>query len=117
MPHNEKFIKYPIYHSVKAFDRIATKVRVWAGYCLVCDSLTLFLVDGRWLRETLLCVRCKSTNRQRQVAYILCSSISALIGRKLRCLKEIASLDNLILYNTEATGAVHKTLSTAKHYT
>jgi SAM-dependent methyltransferase len=84
--------------------------------CPVCGSLTLITAVGENLRETCKCLRCKSTNRQRQIAFVICKAVSAMTGRRMTSLPDIASLAEFVVYNTEAGRQIHNRLSVMKNY-
>ena len=70
------------------------------------------------LENSYKCIRCRATNRQRQIAYFLYSTIAQIAERNFSSLKSLASFDssNFVLYNTEANGAVHNQLSKVNGY-
>ena len=45
--------------------------RVNMGFCPVCDSRTLFVEAGPWLRDQYLCARCRSIPRYRALTIVL----------------------------------------------
>lgn len=85
--------------------------------CTVCGSMTLLIVKGENLRETLICIRCRSTNRQRQLAYVCCQAVSLAKGKQFASLGDFPKLNNFSVYNTEAQGAIHHQLAKMKTYT
>ena len=114
----QKSIRYPVYPAARVLDRLAVKLSFGGiGFCPVCGSLTRFTHCGENLRETCLCYRCKANNRQRQLASVICMEMSNVTGERLRSLRSVARSDSLCVYNTEAAGSVHRTLSAMKHYT
>lgn len=106
------FIKYPLY------PQPAPRLEQWMvrlGYglikCLVCGARTLVhSIRTENLRETGICNSCQATNRQRQIAYTLLHAVRPWSGRPLAALPDLACIDNLTLYNTEARGPVHDAL-------
>lgn len=84
--------------------------------CTVCGCLTLLRVHSDNLRETCSCIKCRSTNRQRQLAYVACEAMSAVTGLRLNSLRDFSALDSIVVYNTEAQGAVHDHLVGMRHY-
>ncbi len=68
------------------------------------------------LRETGRCSHCGAINRQRQLAYVVCASLSAVLARRVRSLRELARRDEIVIYNTETGGPLHAVLSKARHY-
>lgn len=95
-------------------DRTALRLGVVPCLCTVCGA-------ARWarglrenLRETARCRHCGSFNRQRQLAYVACRS--AFARRSTRSLADMARRGGLSVFNTEARGAVHRTLSPMAGY-
>lgn len=84
--------------------------------CCVCGSFTVIVVNGDNLRETCICIKCKSTNRQRQIAYVACQTVGTLKREHIKSLTDFRNLDDFILYNTEAAGVIHNKLSMMKNY-
>jgi SAM-dependent methyltransferase len=78
------------------------------GRCSVCGKETQFTGWTENFRESGLCQHCASTNRQRQLAFILRRSL------------EIAENDpwpsSLPIYNTEGTGSLHDQLCLTQGY-
>jgi len=110
-------IRYPIAPSARLFDKIALKIgSIPLVYCPVCGSIARIKEIKDNLRESCLCTKCKSTNRQRQLAYVLCKSVSTLRKKRMRCLMDIVSDSPIIIYNSEAHGAIHNSLSRIKNY-
>ena len=68
------------------------------------------------LHESCLCIRFKSINRQRQLAYVLCKAVKAVTGKKIGSIRGLALLQHLVVYNTEASGALHYNLVDMKQY-
>jgi len=97
-------------------ERIALRLGVTAGYCPVCGRLTVFVLWGENLRETGTCAICRSKNRQRQIAYVLCAAISEQAGFSIRRLADLHRVASFSLYNTEATGALHAALLSLPGY-
>jgi len=112
-----KNIRYPISHQTKLLDRIALKIgAIPVIFCPVCGNITLIFSITENLRESCRCIRCMSNNRQRQLAYVLCKSLSNIKRKGMRCLKDIVADQSLIIYNSEARGAIHNALSRMKNY-
>lgn len=108
----DKFCIYPIYSaSLTRIERLMVKLR-FGGiiYCVVCGRLARINISGDNLRETCLCSRCGSSNRQRQIAYVICGSL------KISSLKALSATDNFVVYNTESSGALHNALSSIRNY-
>jgi len=113
----DRFLAYPIYPSLTRFEKMILGLK-FGGFarCPVCGSLTLITDVGRSLRESCKCLRCKSTNRQRQIAYVVCGVVSKATGSKITSLKDLARLDGFVIYNTEAGRQIHDQLSKVKDY-
>ncbi|MFH1278407.1 MAG: class I SAM-dependent methyltransferase [Candidatus Eisenbacteria bacterium] len=112
----EREIKYPIYPTRTWLEKIILKTGVGVARCVVCGSLAAIRPVEENLRESCRCSRCSATNRQRQLAYVLCGAASSMTGRRVASLPELARLDHLAVYNTEARGAVHGRLRAMKGY-
>jgi SAM-dependent methyltransferase len=106
------FLRYPLYHSGgPILERLM--VRLGRGYikCLVCGEWAYIDQVGDNLRELCLCRNCKSTNRQRQMAYTAMHSVSPLSRQPIQSLKDFVKLKNFVVYNTEAAGPIHDALA------
>lgn len=112
----ERQIIYPIYPTRTRLEKIMLKAGFGVGRCVVCGELATMKPVEENLRESCRCTRCSATNRQRQIAYVLCGAVSSVVGRRVASLPEIAPFDHLTLFNTEARGAVHQRLSSMKNY-
>lgn len=92
----------------------------WAriAYCLVCGRVGRFAIEHDNLRETARCSHCGAINRQRQIAYVICASLSEVLGRRVTSLRQLAACDGdrIVIYNTETAGPVHAALSKARQY-
>ncbi|MEM2001671.1 MAG: methyltransferase domain-containing protein [Thermofilaceae archaeon] len=97
-------------------ERIALSLKVTLGYCPVCGRFTFFWAWGTNLRETGVCAVCRSKNRQRQLAYVLCRTLSGQVGFTLHSLSDLHRLSSLSIYNTEASGSLHAALSRLSGY-
>lgn len=113
-----KYIRYPLYPPrPSVLERLMVKFHFGGiARCTVCGSLTLLYVHSDNLRETCSCVKCRSTNRQRQIAYVSCEAVAAATGVRLASLRDFPKLGDFVVYNTEAQGAVHSQLTRMKHY-
>lgn len=113
----QKHINYPIYPQTKLLDRIALKIDALPLiFCPVCGNIAPIVMIKENLRESCLCTRCKSFNRQRQRAYVLCKSLSSVKRKRIHSLRQLASDVDLVIYNTECIRAIHNNLSTMKNY-
>jgi SAM-dependent methyltransferase len=114
-----QFIKYPLYASstLTWFEKLMVRTHFGGlARCCVCGSVSTIQVKEENLRETCICSKCSSTNRQRQIAIVACNRISSCMNRRISSLHEFASLDNFVVYNAEARGALHEQLSQIKNY-
>lgn len=103
---------YPIAREpLTLVERMTMRLRITVGYCPVCGHLTVFGSWGENLRETGVCAVCRSRNRQRQIAHVLCTSISSQAGFSIRRLADLQRLSDFFIYNTEASGPLHTALS------
>ena len=87
--------------------------------CPVCGRLgyaTRFGAAPVDFRDSAFCSSCLATNRQRQLAYLVCAALSRRIGRRLRSLPQVAGVSDHVVYNTEAQGPVHQRLSPMPGY-
>jgi SAM-dependent methyltransferase len=113
----ERFVRYPIYPRLTRFEKLALRLKGWGpAWCPVCGSITWIVEVGRSFRETCKCARCKATNRQRQVAYVVCKAAGDLTGSRVRSLGDMTSLRDLTVYNTEAERQIHDRLAGMKNY-
>jgi len=91
-------------------EKIICHTQNWPMYCPVCGQITKITnVDPKNIRESCLCHICRSTNRQRQIAYTLCKKIG------ISSLKKIKGYRGTI-YNTESYGNIHNQLIKNKRY-
>ena len=113
-----KFIKYPLYPTPLTWlEKLIIKLHVGCIVkCSVCGTFSLIYVEGENLRETCICIKCRSKNRHGQIAYVA----SHIVGRaKKRCissLKDFTKLDDFVVYNTKSRGPIHEWLSKMKNY-
>ncbi len=112
-----KFIKYPLYPPASTWlEKLMVTLRGGVIKCPVCGSFTLMYIKGENLRETCVCIKCRSTNRQRQIAWIACHAVGLDRKKHLSSLKDLLKFDNLFIYNTEARGAIHNQFSKMRNY-
>lgn len=115
----EKFILYPLYFSnFNKIERLMIKLGVGIiGRCVVCGAQpSIIYIRDVNLRESCVCKYCGATNRQRQIAFIICNHVRKLFKTKINSLKDMVSIEGLTIYNTEAKGALHDQLSKMKSY-
>jgi len=117
-PEASKYIKYPLYPGPPtALERLMVKLGKGGPIrCTVCGSLAFMKRVMSNLRETCNCSACEATNRQRQMAFILCDALRRTRGGRVSSLKDIPKYQNLSIYNTESRGPVHGQLSGMKNY-
>jgi SAM-dependent methyltransferase len=110
-------IVYPVYPALTPLERVMRKLGFGgAARCPVCGSLTLITRVGSNLRETGRCIRCKCTNRQRQLALVACAAAAEIAGRRVGSLRALAKLRDLVIYNTEAERQIHRQLEAMPGY-
>ncbi|MBF0496183.1 MAG: methyltransferase domain-containing protein [Deltaproteobacteria bacterium] len=115
-PH--KFIKYPICSPPATWIEKAMLLTRFGGLarCNVCGRVGWMSIHGKHFRETCVCRNCLATNRHRVMAHLICNMVSQVAEQRVTSLKQVAKLDGLTIYNTEAQGPVHAQLSTSKKY-
>jgi SAM-dependent methyltransferase len=84
-------------------------VRLRPAVCTVCGGVTAVVFRGGSPRESWTCLRCRSSNRQRQVAAVLCDG--DLAGRRHRSLAAYARDSGESVYLAEQRGPLHDALS------
>ena len=113
-----RFIKYPLYPITQSWiENFMVKIR-FGGIirCTVCGNFAPIYIQGENLRETCLCFCCKSTNRQRALAYVTSSIVSGIENRCVSSLRAFTKISSVTIYNTEAKGAIHNQLSKVENY-
>lgn len=100
---------WPIKSPVVISDKIALKIGRLPGYCNICGNFTLFDVSHPNFREHVVCTKCQSRNRQRQLIYLLLFDILNDESLKFASIRDIPT--DIVLWNAESTGALHKKLS------
>jgi SAM-dependent methyltransferase len=117
-----QFLVYPL-----LLDELPTRVDAFAARrrrfgpikCPVCGSYGFaegFNAKPMNLRETGLCTNCGASNRQRQMAYVICQSFATITGAQKPSLNEVAALRGFVVYNTEAQGPVNDRLAAMEGY-
>lgn len=93
------------------------------GYCPVCGHLTKFSEFTENLRESGKCYFCNSSNRNRQMTVLLMKSLEEIQGQKYSSLRDFSvyglkgkKSSTVSIFNTEATGCIHKYLCTLDNY-
>ncbi len=123
----------PARSPVRGFiDRFVHKLRVVPGYCNICGGVTVFDTSLSNYREHVQCFRCRSVNRQRQIAAVLLSEIfrsrssgdahfnifNGPASQRLKLnhrVEQLASIESiprdLTVWNAETTRALHARLA------
>lgn len=110
-------VLFPLETEHSLLDRAVIRVgRLGPISCTVCGRVSVATGFTENLRETGLCRRCGSSNRQRQLARVACTVASALAGVRVRSLARFAAGTDLAVFNTEASGAVHEQLASMRRY-
>jgi SAM-dependent methyltransferase len=101
---------WPLDSAAHLRDSMALKIGHLPGYCCICGTLTLFRVDHPNFREHVVCGRCGSRNRQRQVALVLLSCVAGGAD-KLSARSNIRDIPRqTVIWNAETTRALHQRL-------
>ena len=79
----------------RRIDRLVVRLHLFPIRCLVCGRPSVAWVRSGNLRETASCVLCRASNRQRQLAAVICGRLRA------RSLRALSRRDNIRIYNTE----------------
>ena len=109
--------RYPIPAAPGVIDRAIVRMGVVAPIrCPVCGRLSAATGFADNLRETGRCRSCGATNRNRQVAFVAARAVTERTGRPVRSLVDIRMSPDLVVYNTEAQGALHDQLHTMRGY-
>jgi SAM-dependent methyltransferase len=88
----------------------------WLGRCPICGRVGFMYVEHENLRETCVCTWCGSTNRQRQIAYVICGCLTEARKVRMSSLRDLSKLEAFSVYNTEARGPLHDALSRLERY-
>ncbi|HEX5585695.1 MAG TPA: methyltransferase domain-containing protein [Acidimicrobiia bacterium] len=107
--------RYPISTRPGIADRAVQRVGVVPMRCPCCGHVGLARGFSENLRETGRCGACGATNRNRQVAVVACRAASELSGRRVCDLRALRAT-GLVVYNTEAQGALHDQLEAMPCY-
>jgi SAM-dependent methyltransferase len=108
------YIRYPIYIRDKTwFEKLVLKTKRMPIKCPVCGSFSLAYIPDDDFRENYRCTKCSASNRQRQVAFVLCNAIA---NNKIKSLNDLSEASHLSIYNTETYGSLHHYLSRLKGY-
>ena len=117
-----RFLRYPLLvpDQPHLTERLALRLQRFGPIsCPVCGQLgyaTRFGTSPLDFRDAAYCSSCLATNRQRQLAYMVCASFATLTGRRFNSLMQVAALDEFVVYNTEAQGPIHQRLARMPGY-
>jgi hypothetical protein len=112
-----RFLRYPVLvpDQPRLAERLALRLQRFGPIsCPVCGQLgyaTRFGTSPLDFRDAAYCSSCLATNRQRQLAYMVCATFAALTGRRINSLRQVSSLEGFVVYNTEAQGPIHQRLA------
>jgi len=115
---------YPIDHSqLNWLETLVLKISFSLGICPVCGGLTGFFKFRENLRESGVCLLCRSSNRQRQISFVLLEAIAEVTGTRFSSIKDFSarasqfkSFSNFRIYNAETTGRVHHYMKDFTNY-
>lgn len=108
---------YPIFNDEYFFDKIIQKLKHFYIFCPICGSFTyIWNINKENYRETCICKKCGSTNRNRQLGIILCNYLSKSHNIKIKSLKDINKIKVIKILNTETNGPIHDMLKNQKGY-
>jgi SAM-dependent methyltransferase len=111
-------VVYPRHHRpLRSREWLALQLGWFPGRCNICGSFTVFGSVQQNLRESCRCLRCGSSNRQRQIARVLLGALRNDFGVLLGSLAEMSRRQlPLAVYSTEASGALHRQLRFLPNY-
>ena len=114
----QRFKSYPLSQiSLTWVEKLMVRLKLWwIARCPVCGKMSCIYIAHENLRETCLCARCGSTNRQRQIAYVICGCLTGTRRTGIHSLRDLAKLEEFSVYNAEARGPLHDALSHLKNY-
>jgi SAM-dependent methyltransferase len=117
-----RFRRFPLHPRARPplAERLALRFQRFGPIrCPVCGGLgyaTRFGDSPAGFRDAAYCSSCLATNRQRQLAHVVCATFSRRTGRRVGALPQVAGIDGQVVYNTEAQGPVHQRLSRMPGY-
>jgi SAM-dependent methyltransferase len=83
------------------------------GRCTVCGRLTIFFcLDCQSLRNTMMCLFCRSSSRNRHVA----KAILGVVGEGRTCIADLPATGDVTLYNTATDDCFSKVLHDYRGY-
>jgi SAM-dependent methyltransferase len=116
----QKYQLYPVPRDERWLDRLISQVRVSPGMCPICGHATVFWKFSDNLRETGICVFCRSTNRHRQIASVFLNAISEQLEVHFSSIHHFISkarkYQKLTIYNTETCNPLHQQLKAYPGY-
>lgn len=114
----DKYVKFPLDASGPTrLERLMLRLGAWGPIrCTVCGSLAFMKRIKENLRESCLCTSCGAPNRQRQMAFVICDAIKRTRGGRADSLRDLYRYPDLVVFNTESGGAVHRALSRLRNY-
>jgi len=115
---------YPVPSSrLRWADKLAIRTSISAGVCPVCGKPTVFAKFVQNLRESGLCVNCRSRCRDRQLATAMLEAVREMTGQSFSSLRDFASkaahhakTTSLRIYNTQVFGCLQQTLQAVPGY-
>ncbi len=102
---------WPVNPEVRLLDKLALRSGHLPGYCNICGRPTVFKVHDPNFRDTVNCGNCASSNRQRQIAAVLLSSLPHGASTDSRFAKVSDIPTETVVWIAETTMALHDTLS------
>jgi len=103
---------YPISCNLNAFDKLIYKLKRGYFFCTVCGKISYFRINKQIvqhpemeLRESIICTHCGASNRNRQMAKVITQSPHN--KKKYISLKSFCKHEQIRIYNTEASRALH----------
>jgi hypothetical protein len=117
-----RFLRYPLLvpDQPHLTERLALRLQRFGPIsCPVCGQLgyaTRFGTSPLDFRDAAYCSSCLATNRQRQLASVVCAAFATLTGRRINSLMQVTALDGFVVYNTEAQGPIHQRLAPMPGY-
>jgi len=111
---------YPINYNLCTIDKVIYKLSRWFFYCNCCGNYSYLTINKNIvknptieLREHVFCKKCESSNRNRQIAKIICCSKN--ISNQYKSLKDFVRNEKIVIYNTENSIAIHETIMKYKN--
>jgi len=115
--HNTSDLVYPIHsRPLSLLEKCAIACGSTLGFCPVCGRFARMMHWRRDFRESGFCDNCGASNRKRQIAYVICGALSEWQGSIFRSIPRLSPHKDLTIYNTEASGPLHRHLSRLPGY-